>query len=40
MVVAMLYKFKTGQAGLKQKSFKKTLEYPENWRNHARGNEG
>ena len=26
MVVAMLYKFKTEQGGLKQKSFKKTLD--------------
>ena len=40
MVVAMLYKFKTEHGGLKQKSFKKTLVYPENWRNHDRGDEG
>ena len=40
MGVAMIFKFMTEQDRLKQKSFQKTLIYPENGRNHARIAEG
>ena len=36
MVVAILSKCMTEQDGPKAKVIQKTLEYPENWRNHPR----
>ena len=39
MVVSMLSKCMTEQDGPKAKVFQKTVEYPENWRNHARAGE-